>query len=144
MEETEEVLGLVVPASGEAAPPLEPREETFDLPTSFVATQRTAILLSVALLTSATLGRDEFNAALLGKAAAQLAAVPSLVPDQSRRQFFHESSVESSFGEHTVDWVSWRTMDSERKTMAVCNRHDLGRLAGSTPSDAVPPFFAGT
>jgi hypothetical protein len=34
--------------------------------------------------------------------------------------------------------------NGERKTIAVCKRHDLRRIAGTTLSDRWAPFFAGT
>jgi hypothetical protein len=34
--------------------------------------------------------------------------------------------------------------NGERKTSAVCERHDLGRIAGAALTDAGPPFFAPT
>lgn len=37
MDEAEEVLGLLLPASGDTAPTLELGEETLDFPATFVA-----------------------------------------------------------------------------------------------------------
>ena len=144
MKEGEEVFGLVFPASGETTPTFEPGEEAFDLPTAFVSAQRPSVLFAVALPIATPLWSNELNAALLGKPTAESAAVPRFVGNQSRRQFFHESSVESSLGEHTVVSVSSFNKDSEWKTMAVCNCHDLCRLAGTAFPNAGPPFFAGT
>jgi hypothetical protein len=144
LEQAEEVLGLVLPAHRKPAPAFEPGEEALDLPTSLVAAQFASILLAVALPASDALGGDELDASLIGETSAQGATVPSLVTNQSRREFSYESSVESSLGEHTVESVSSINMDSEWKTMAVCNRHDLCRVSGTTLPDAGPPFFAGT
>ena len=144
VEEAEEVFGLEVPASREPAPAFEPGEEALDFPAALVAAEGAAVLLASALDAAAALGSDELDAALVGESASERAAVPGAVGDQSRRQLSYESSVESSLGEHTVESVSSINIDSDRKTMAVCNCHDLGRIAGAAFPDARPPFFAGT
>jgi len=144
MKQAEEVLSLVLPSGRESAPTLEPCEESLDFPPPLVAAQLSAILGTVALRAADPLGSDEVDAALFCETAAQSTSIPRLVCNQSRRQLSYESRVESSLGEHTVESVSSINMDSERKTMAVCNCHDLGCLAGTAPSDAGPPFFAGT
>ena len=141
VDEAKKVVGGAVPASSNPAPALEPGEEPLDFPTTLVTAQFATVLLASAV---ALLGRDEVDAALLLEPKLKRAAVPRLVGDQSRRQAFHESSVESSLGEHTVESVSWGNMDREWKTMAVCNRHEFRRLPGTTLPDAGPPFFAGT
>ncbi len=142
MNEAEEVLGLLFPASREPSPALEPGEETFDFPASLVATQLPAIGFEAA--TRALIRRDEFDAALCFQTLLKHATVPRFVGNQSRRQLLYESSVESSLGENAVESVSSINMDSERKTIAVCNRHEFRRIAGAAPPDAGPPFFAGT
>ncbi len=144
VEQAEKVLGLEVPTSSKTAPALEPGEEPLDLPAAFVAAERAAILLAAAGVLAAALGCDELDAALFCEAELKRCTVPRLVANQSRRQVVHESSVESSLGEHTVESGSICNSDSEWKTMAVCNRHDLCRLAGAAAADAGPPFFAGT
>lgn len=141
VDETEEVISGSVPASGNPSPALEPGKEPLDLPAALVAAEFATVLLAGAV---ALLRRDQVDAALLLEAQLERSPVPSFVGDQSRRQLFHESSIESSFGEHTVESVSRGNIDSEWKTMAVCNRHEFRRLPGTTLPDAGPPFFAGT
>lgn len=142
MNEAEEVLCLPLPARRETSPALEPREETFDFPATLVATQLAAVGLEVA--TGALVGRDEFDAALRFQSLLQHAPIPRFVGNQSRRQLLYESSVESSLGENAVESVSSINMDSERKTIAVCNRHEFRRVPRAAAADAGPPFFAGT
>ena len=142
MDEAEKVLGLPFPTSRDATPAFEPREEALDFPASLVATQLPAIGFEVP--TRALVRRDEFDAALRFQALLKHATVPRLVGNQSRRQLRYESSIESSLGENAVESVSSINMDSERKTIAVCNRHEFRRIAGAAPPDAGPPFFAGT
>jgi hypothetical protein len=141
LDEAEEVLGFLLPARCDAAPTLEPGEEALDLPASLVAPQHAAILMAPAVL---PLRSDELDAALLPQAHLQGAPIPRLVGNQSGRKSLHESSVESSFGEHTVESVSACNMDSEWKTIAVCNRHEFRGVPRAAFADAGPPFFAGT
>jgi hypothetical protein len=84
MEETEEVLSFVLPASGKPAPSLEPGEEALHHPTPLVSTQLAAVLSSVAFYSADALGGDEVNAALLCESSAQRAAIPGSVGNQSR------------------------------------------------------------
>ena len=144
VEEAEEVLGLVLPTSGEPTPAFEPSEEALDFPAPLVAAQFAEILRTVALGTADSLRGDEVDTAFHGETATQGATVPGFVRNQSRRQLMYESSVESSLGEHTVESVSSINMDSDWKTMAVCHCHDLGGIARAAAPDAGPPFFAGT
>jgi hypothetical protein len=134
----------VLPASGKSPPPFEPGKEPFDLPAAFVAAQFSTVLDAIALRPADALGSDKVDAALNSKTSAQGAAVPSPIGNQSRGKVSYESSVESSLGEHTVESVSSINIDSERKTMAVCNCHDLRCPTSTARPHAGPPFFAGT
>lgn len=118
MNQADEVLGLLFPASREPSPALEPREEAFDFPSTFVPTQLAAVSLEVA--TRALVRRDEFDAALRFQALLKHATVPRFVCKRSRRQLLYGSCVERSLGENAVESVSSIKMDSERKTIAVC------------------------
>lgn len=142
MYEAEEVLGLPFPAGGESTPALEPREQALDLPAACVSTELPSICFE--MTAAALVGRDEFDVALGLQTFLQNATSPGSVSNQSRRQFSYESSIESSLGENAVESVSSVNMDSERKTIAVCNRHEFRRVPSATAADAGPPFFAGT
>ena len=71
-------------------------------------------------------------------------AVPCLVAYESRGEFIDECSIERSVGENNVVSVSASNSDREWKTIAVCDCHDLGRLASTAFSDVWAPLFAGT
>lgn len=141
VNEAEEVVGAAIPAGGNATPALEPGEEAFDFPATFVTAQLAAVLFAGAV---ALLRRNQVDATFFLQTELKCLSVPGLVGNQSRRQPLHESSVESSLGEHTVVSVSRGNMDSEWKTIAVCKRHEFRRLPGTALPDAGPPFFAGT
>ena len=144
MEKSQEVLGLSFPPRRDAAKLFEPSEESFDFPPTSVAAQRPSVLRPVAGILAGSFRRDEFDVAFFGEALRVLAAVPGLVGDQSRGQLIHECSIESSARENDVVSVARTDSDSEWKTIAVCERHDLGCLPGTALPDLWAPLFAGT
>jgi hypothetical protein len=95
-------------------------------------------------MSATALGGDEFNVSVDAQRHRVLGAIPGLVGDQSRGQLIHERSIESSVGEKDVVSVASSNSDSEWKTMAVCDCHDLGRLACAAFSDVWAPLLAGT
>ena len=140
-EESEIILSLPLPPRGDSSKLLQPGEEAFDLPATSVPTERATILLALAV----GLDRcDELDVALMVQRPHMFGAVPGLVADQSRGQLSHERSIERSVGEYDVVSVSSRNSDREWKTIAVCDCHDLGRLACATTPDLCAPLFAGT
>lgn len=141
MHKTEIVVGLVFPPRSDSAPSLEPGKQPLDLPAALVASQFSTVLRSP---TVASRRRNKVYSSLFKQPRLQRAAVPSFVADYSWRKFFHKSIVESSLGEHTVVSASARNMNSERKTIAVCKRHEFRRVPSPAFPDAGPPFFAGT
>jgi hypothetical protein len=102
VKQTEKVFGLALPANSESPPPFEPRKQPFDLPAASIPPERPPILFAPTRSLSLTPWGDKFHTAFREELLLQLLAVPSLVADQSGRQFVHESSVERSFGENDV------------------------------------------
>lgn len=141
VQKSQVVLGLPLPSRGDASKPLQPGEQPLDLPPATVSTKRSTVLLPLAVALDR---RDELDVALTGQGAYVLGAVPRLVADQSRGELIHESSIERSIGEYDVVSVSTRNNDSEWKTIAVCDCHDLGRLACPAFPNVRAPLFAGT
>ena len=70
--------------------------------------------------------------------------VERLVGDQLRWEVLDERFVEGLVDKGDVMSRPISDSNGERKTSAVCKRHDLRRIAGTAASDAGPPFFAGT
>ena len=79
VDEALEVLGISLPAGDESAEVVEPSKESFDLPTTDIATQRATILGS--LLPVRSIGRDHLDATLFPEAAIQTVTVVRLVTD---------------------------------------------------------------
>ena len=130
---------MTLVARHQAAEVLQPREQAFDLPAPAVAAELTAVLGGDAAVSP--IGRDQLDAALR-QPAIQRVAVIRPVADQPVRERPEEPVRERRFNER--DFGGVRTCDSngERKTSAVCDRHDLGSLAFAGKANAGAPFFA--
>jgi hypothetical protein len=64
------------------------------------------------------------------------------VADESFRKLFYESRSERLKDELRFMSLTTRNPDGDRKTMAVCHCHDLGRFAASSFPNQKTPFFA--
>src|SRR5262245_48265664 len=143
VHEAQEVLSFSIPADGDSSKLLEPREESFHLPAPTIATKRSAILLSEARCPNPAAQRcDQLDSALTLETLGQRPAVECFVANQLSRELFDEGGVERLLDEGAVVLGARRDASGERKTSAVCKRHDLCRLAGTTSTDTGPPFLA--
>src|SRR6266545_8126214 len=140
LDETEVVLRMVFPARDEAAKVLQPGEETLDLPPATGAAQRAAVLRRLA--TVRTVGRDQLDAALLVQPPVQPIAVIRPIPDQARGRRRRHDGVEGRLHERDFMWRSTCNGYGDRKTSAVCDRHELGSLAPLGFPDQGAPFLA--
>jgi hypothetical protein len=129
----------VLEASDESSRALKPGEEALDMPASFVAAEGTCILSlgdATRVMRSDHLDTHGFELRI------EEVAVVSAVSDESLRQLFQESSAEGFDDELRFMALTTRNPDGDRKTMAVCHRHDLGRFAASSFPNKRAPFFA--
>ena len=121
---------------------LQPGIQAFDLPTSPISSQLAAILRgwfhSVRLMRS-----NQFNA-FGSQLLIQRIAIIGPISNQPLRSFQDKSRCESCF--HKGDFMrrSRRNVDGDRKTRAVCHRHDLRTFAALGLSHCPPPFLATT
>jgi hypothetical protein len=141
LKHAEEVGLLMFPSRDEAAEVMEPGKEPFDLPAAAVAPQFPVVLgaLPAAIV---LVGCDQPDTVLLPKALVQRIAVVGTVADHAfwlgsceplRDGGFHKSCfMRRSAGDATGD----------RKTMAVCDRHDFAAFAAASWADSRAPFFA--
>ena len=140
LHEAEVVVQMVLVAHHNAAVVLQPRIEPLDLPAPPVPAEGAAILGPG----PAPLGpveRDQRDAAR-GELGIERGGVIGLVADQPDRKRADEALGERGVDERDFGGRSALHVDGERKTSAVCNRHDLGPLAPLGLSDAAPPFLA--
>jgi hypothetical protein len=80
LDHAEEVAGVTFPSAGESPEVFQPGEQAFDLPSTQVTAERSAILGSLSL---APVGSNHFDIVLVAQPLIQPVAVLSLVADQS-------------------------------------------------------------
>lgn len=116
-----------------------PREESLDVPTAAIAAQRATVLRDAHAVRMVR--RDHLDAELRELGVERIAVI-GLVADQSLRQRLQESLPKGVDDERRFSSLTTRNPDGERKAMAVCHCHDLGRLAASSDSNLKAPLFA--
>ena len=121
----------------------QPCKETFHLPSPFVAAEWPTVLRRPASLRSIDVRRDHLDAALLQFFVEPIAVV-SFVADQALGQLAYNlfDLVERFLHEPCFMRRSTVDPNSDRKTSAVCNGHDLGPFPALCFSHADPPFLA--
>jgi hypothetical protein len=141
LEHAEEIGLVIFPASDEAAVVVEPGKEAFHLPASAVATQFAAVLGFSAAAIS-LVRRDEADAMFLPQVLIQPVAVVSRVADHSFRLGLGEALLDGTFDKFRFMWRSAGDAAGDRKTMAVCDRHDFTAFSSASRADSKAPFFA--
>jgi hypothetical protein len=131
---------MVFVANNETAEVVEPGKEPLHLPTPSVASKRSAVLRNGSAITP--MRRDQFNAAFFKESRVQRVAVVGFIPDKPIRKTLGPSCVQGFVDECYFVWRSTGNHCGERKTMAVCDSHDLAALAAFRFSDGRPPFLA--
>ncbi len=131
---------MKVKAHGDSTEVLQPCEEPLNLPSSLIAPQRSAILRRC-FLTIRLVRRDQLDA-LLFEFCIKRVRVVSLIADQSLRSFSGKNLSESCLDKGDFMRRSRRRVDGERKTRAVCHRHELRTFAPLGLSHAESPFLA--
>lgn len=139
MEKAEEVLGLPLPTSDQAALPEQPGEEPFDAPAVAVAAQLPSVL-SLAL-PSGEVRRDHLDAHCRQLGVERIAVV-GLVADELLGQWLDEACLQGFNDELLLISLTTRNPNGERKAMAVCHCHDLGRFAAASDPNKRTPLFA--
>jgi hypothetical protein len=94
-------------------------------------------------MTSFPLRRNQLDVALVAKPLGKLSAVESLVANELRWKVVRHRFVERLVDEDHVVSTTICDANGDRKTSAVCKRHDLRRIAGAALPDGRSPFFAG-
>src|SRR5690606_18709434 len=120
----------------------KPGEEPFDFPPTYVAAQAATVLGAHTPI--GFIGCDHFRTELLHYRFIQPVAVVSFVTDQALGHFGHEAFFQRWLYQLHFSWRSTFCPQGERKTVAVCNAHDLGSLAAFGFAHQTPPFLAGT
>jgi len=141
MDKAEKVGGMVFVADNEFPEIEEPGKEAFDLPSSFVPPQRSAVLRGVA--SAFTVGRDHLDPGFAEDFVEEVAVV-RLVPNKALRLFGRVAFRERVEDQGDFGWRSRLHVEGDRKTRAVCHCHELRTFAPLGGTHATPPFLAVT
>ena len=137
-----EKVGLVIfPAAHKSAEVVEPSEETLDFPAAAVAAQFAAVL-SVLPTAIVLVGRDQPDTMFLPKAVIERITVVGAVADHSFWFGSRETLLDGGFDEFRFMRRSAGDAAGDRKTMAVCDRHDFTAFSAASRADSRAPFFA--
>src|SRR5216684_3432253 len=137
-----EKVGLVIfPAAHKSAEVVEPSEETLDFPAAAVAAQFAAVL-SVLPTAIVLVGRDQPDTMFLPKAVIERITVVGAVADHSFWFGSRETLLDGGFDEFGFMRRSAGDAAGDRKTMAVCDRHDFTAFSAASRADSSAPFFA--
>src|ERR1700757_3234636 len=85
---------------------------------------------------------DQLDSVLLGKSIDHCVAGISLIAKQSFRLVGHEAVLERSLDQLLLMRRSARNPEGDRKTMAVCDCHELAPFSDERSTNAIAPFFA--
>src|SRR5216683_7722096 len=141
LEHAEEVGLVIFPAADQSAEVVEPSKEALDFPAAAVTAQFAAVL-SVFPATVVLVGRDEPDAVFLPQALVQRIAVVGTVANHSFWFGSCETLLDGGFDELRFMRRSAGDAAGDRKTMAVCDRHDFAAFAAASRADSSAPFFA--
>ena len=140
-DEAEVVLGVAFVAGVDAAKILEPGEQALDLPAPAVAPEHAAVL-GLGSLAVAAVRCDQLDPPLLPEPRVERITVISSVANKAIGCSSDKTRIEGLFDERDFMRRSTRNPGGDRKTMAVCNCHDLGPLPALGLPDGEAPFLA--
>src|SRR5271170_3662696 len=120
----------------------KPGKESLDFITPHITAQGTSVLRGDAAVH--LVGRNHFRAVLPHQLFIQPVAIIRFVPDQAFGHIGYDARLQGGSDQLHFSRRSAFCPQGERKTMAVCNAHDLGSLAPLGLADTAPPFLAGT
>lgn len=132
---------MTFPTHQQASEVLQPGEEPLDLPPAFVTAEFSPVLAVPSSAISAVWG-DQLDAVLLGQLIDHCVAVISPIANQSFGLAGHEAVLERSLDQLLLMRRSARNPEGDRKTMAVCDCHELAPFADERSTNAIAPFFA--
>jgi len=141
LKHAEKIRFMIFPTANQSAEVVEPGEEPLDSPAAAVTAQFAAIL-SVLAAAGVLVGRDESNAVFLPQALVERIAVVGAVTDHSFRLGSREALLDGSLDELRFMRRSAGDAAGDRKTMAVCDRHDFTAFSAASRADSRAPFFA--
>jgi hypothetical protein len=130
---------VVFVASDEPPEAQHPREEPFDVPPPTIAPQAATIL---GLALSPRIVRGDHLDAVAAQVVVEFVAVVGAVSDELFGKALYETRGERVVDELRFMPLTTRSPHGDRKTIAVCHCHDLGRFAASSDPNFKTPLFA--
>jgi len=143
VDKPEIVFGVVFIANNQSAKVVQPGEEALHFPAALEAAQGTSVLSNVIGPATSAVWRNHFSPELLQNLTVQPVTVISLIANESLRNISNEALLQCLSHQFYFSRASTVCAYGDRKTMAVCNCHDLGALSAFSLSHAEPPFLAG-
>ena len=141
LDHAEEVSFVIFPAGDQATEVVEPSKQPLHLPATTVAAQFSTVL-GILPAAIALVGRDQANAMVLSQALIERVAVVGRVADHSSRLGPGEALLDGRFDEFGFMRRSAGDAAGDRKTMAVCDRHDFTAFSAASRADSSAPFLA--
>lgn len=132
---------MALPAVGQAAVVEQPREQALDLPAPEVTAEGSSVL-GLRALPGGPMRSDQLDSSFLAEAAIERITVVSSVSNKAIGCVLEKAVVDRLFCERDLMRRSTRNPGGDRKTMAVCDCHDLGPLAALRFPDGEAPFLA--
>ena len=120
---------------------MQPSKEAFDLPSSAVASEHSTVL-RLPFPAVAPVRGNQFHAMALVPLLIESIAVVGRIADHLFRLGADEPLRECGFDESGFMRRSAGDASGERKTMAVCDRHDFTAFSAPSRADSRAPFFA--
>ena len=124
------------PADAQPPEVLQPGDGSFDFPSSFVATQGSAVLSLVFGQAVLPVWRDQFGAAL-SQLVGQSVAVVGLVADDPLGRLLSEHEVKQSLHQPTLVCVGGRCVDRHGQAMRIDKNHDFHAFSSLRAADPV-------
>ena len=131
---------MMFPAADQSAVVVQPSEEPLDFPAAAVTAKFTTVLS--AFPAAIVLVRREPDAVFLSEALIERIAVVGAIPDHALWFGSREKLLDSGFDKLRFMRRSAGDAAGDRKTMAVCDRHDFTAFSAASRADSSAPFFA--
>lgn len=131
---------MTFPTHDQASEVFQPCEKPLDFPAPLVTPEFSAVL-ALRSCATATVRCDQLDS-LFGEPIVQSTTVIPLVANQSLRLLGYEAVLDRNCNQFLLMRCSTRNPKGDRKTMAVCDCHELGPFADERSTNAIAPFFA--
>ena len=141
LDHGEEVDLMMFPARDQSAEIVKPGEETLNFPAAAIAAQFATVLRGFSRAGAVVWG-DQANAVFFSQALIERIAVVGPVTDHSFGLGLCEALLDGVLDEFCFMRRSAGDAAGDRKTMAVCDRHDFTAFSAASRADSSAPFFA--